>query len=355
VINKFIAASGETPTAEAVKKLRDMVRDTYSDVLARFDLEEYVKFADSTDSRIGELSNTVDSLDDAMSHLAGTLGSAQKDLTTLDKILFGTTYDNTAPIPGIDAATEQLQSVTDAIEATRSAFESTMTNLEAYADSLQGPIGAFHQLAEAMALVAGITLPTTGTVAPTIPMPSLLQTPDGLNERMQRPVSEEYNPRGYYDGQAVSGYTNLPPGMFGHATVIGVYDAVLDRVIREEDEMSDRLKARMAEIKAMRDSEDEYRQVTTMPVPPITEFNAELKARLAEYAAAFASSIQTVGINGAQTNVTMYNQIPITITINDAQDMNTADLAEQVEEAVGRAIRASGGSYISSPAGSISG
>jgi tape measure domain-containing protein len=360
VINKFIAASGETPTAESVKKLRDMVRDTYADVLARFDLEEYVKFADSTDSRIGELSNTVDSLDDAMSHLAGTLGSAQKDLTTLDKILFGTTYDNTAPIPGIDAATEQLQSVTDAIEATRSAFESTMTNLEAYADSLQGPIGAFHQLAEAMALVAGITLPTTGTVAPTIPMRSLLQTPDGLEERMQRPVSEKYNPRGYYDGQGVSGHTNLPPGMVGHAMLLGVYDAVLDRVIREEDEMSDRLKARLKELEAIRflgseEPEDEYRQVTAMPVPPITEFNAELKARLAEYAAAFASSIQTVGINGAQTTVTMYNQIPITITINDAQDMNTADLAEQVEEAVGRAIRASGGSYISSPTGSISG
>jgi hypothetical protein len=337
-----------------------MVRDTYADVLARFDLEEYVKFADSTDSRIGDLSNTVDSLDDAMSHLAGTLGSAQKDLTTLDKILFGTTYNSTAPIPGIDAATEQLQSVTDAIEATRSAFESTMTNLEAYADSLQGPIGAFHQLAEAMALVAGITLPTTGTVAPTIPMRSLLQTPDGLEERMQRPVSEKYNPRGYYDGQGVSGHTNLPPGMVGHAMLLGVYDAVLDRVIREEDEMSDRLKARLKELEAIRflgseEPEDEYRQVTAMPVPPITEFNAELKARLAEYAAAFASSIQTVGINGAQTTVTMYNQIPITITINDAQDMNTADLAEQVEEAVGRAIRASGGSYISSPTGSISG
>jgi hypothetical protein len=78
----------------------------------------------------------------------------------------------------------------------------------------------------------------------------------------------------------------------------------------------------------------------------ITEFNAELKAKLAEYAATFASSVQTVGINGAQTTVTMYNQIPINITINDAQDMNTAELAAQVEEAVGRALRASGGSYI---------
>jgi len=389
VINKFIAASGETPTAESVKKLRDMVRDTYSDVLARFDLEEYVKFADSTDSRIGELSNTVDSLDDAMSHLAGTLGSAQKDLTTLDKILFGTTYNSTAPIPGIDAATEQLQSVTDAIEATRSAFESTMTNLEAYADSLQGPIGAFHQLAEAMALVAGITLPTTGTAAPTtgattptaggrsgslafggapsattpnatFGMGLTLEQMRGITPIGKTPESLTGSRR-YEDGQVIDGMTGLPEGMLGHATVIGIYDAVLDMVV-EYEEISDRLKAKMKERHDRLFNEredmrfnDEYKQARAMPVAPITEFNAELKARLAEYAAAFASSIQTVGINGAQTTVTMYNQIPITITINDAQDMNTADLAEQVEEAVGRAIRASGGSYISSPAGSISG
>ena len=62
VINKFIQASGETPTAEAVQKLRDMVRDTYADVLAKFDLEEYAKFADSTDSRIGNLSGTINNL-----------------------------------------------------------------------------------------------------------------------------------------------------------------------------------------------------------------------------------------------------------------------------------------------------
>lgn len=217
VINKFIQASGETPTAESVQKLRDMVRDTYADVLARFDLEEYAKFADSTDSRIGALSGTLNSLDDVMSHLSGTLGAAQNNLTTLDKILFGSTYDNTAPIPGIDAATEQLQSVTDAIEATRSAFESTMTNLESYADSLSGPIGAFHQLAVQMSDISQL-----------------------------------------------------------------------------------------------------------------------------------ATQIKTSGIGGVQASVTSYNTVPVNITITNAQDMDAAELAALVEEGVGRALRGSGGSYITS-------
>jgi hypothetical protein len=230
-------------------------------------------------------------------------------------LLFGTTYNSAAPIPGIDVATEQIDVITAAILDMQTAFEGTMDSLEAYADSLEGPIGAFHQMAADIKSIAGlaggITLPTAGTAAPT----TLTPTPT------------TGNPYGYKDGEMVDPNRDLPEGMMG-AAVMGYWDDALKMIVNE---LPERLR---------------QQKVSTMPVPQITEFNAELKAKLAEYAAAFASSVQTVGINGAQTTVTMYNQIPINITINDAQDMDTAELAAQVEEAVGRALRASGGSYI---------
>jgi len=272
MFEKFIKSMGQTPDEAKIAELKELVRDTYTDVLAAMDAREYEKFASSADPRIGQLTNQIDQIGDSITHLKDSLDGG---LTNLDKLLFGTTYNSAAPIPGIDVATEQIDVITAAILDMQTAFEGTMDSLEAYADSLEGPIGAFHQMAADIKSIAGlaggITLPTTGTMR----------------------LSESEEPI---------------------ATIMPI--------------------------------EDEYRQVSNMPVPPIAEFNAELKAKLAEYAAAFASSVQTVGINGAQTTVTMYNQIPINITINDAQDMDTAELAAQVEEAVGRALRASGGSYI---------
>jgi hypothetical protein len=307
----------------------------------------------------------------------------------------------------------------------QTAFEGTMTNLEAYADSLQGPIGAFHQLAEAMGLVAGITLPTTGTAAPTAgtttptaggkvgslgfdgvtggPAPAGPSISEEAKNTLQDLMQGILN----NGGDQMLSNMPVPVGPTTPRPIRGEGDDIYvspehkalvlklkeqEKIVALEEErrakeieegtlgfdMGMRLGLAKEEYektlkqiwaymeKGVGDEgyQEEYlysidntlnRGLTNMPVPPITEFNAELKAKLAEYAAAFASSVQTVGINGAQTTVTMYNQIPITITINDAQDMNTADLAEQVEEAVGRAIRASGGSYISSTTGSISG
>jgi hypothetical protein len=224
MLEQFIASIGKTPSSAKIEELRKLIRDTYADVLTGIDVAEYSKFANSTDSRVGQLSNTIDSIADAMTHLQNTLGSS---LTTLDKILFGSTYDASRPISGFDAATEQIDTITAAITDMQTAFEGTMTNLEAYADSLQGPIGAFHQLAEAMSLVTG-------------------------------------------------------------GATLGL-----------------------------------------------------------------AASVQTSGISGAKTTITTYNQVPVNITINGAQGMDTADLAAHVEEAVGRAIRSSGGSYITSPIGSL--
>ena len=307
MFEKFIKSMGQTPDDAKIAELKELVRDTYTDVLAAMDAREYEKFANSADPRIGQLTNQIDQIGDSITHLKGSLDGG---LTNLDKLLFGTTYNSAAPIPGIDVATEQIDVITAAIIDMQAAFEGTMDSLEAYADSLEGPIGAFHQMAADIKSIAGlaggITLPTAGTAAPT-------------------PTAE--NPYGYRDGEMVDPNRDLPEGMVG-AAVMGYWDDVLKSVVYS---LPERL---------------EQQEVSTMPVSQIAEFNAELSAKLAEYAAAFASSVQTVGINGAQTTVTMYNQIPINITINDAQDMDTAELAAQVEEAVGRALRASGGSYI---------
>jgi len=304
MFEKFIKSMGQTPDEAKIAELKELVRDTYTDVLAAMDAREYEKFANSADPRIGQLTNQVDQISDSITHLKDSLDGG---LTNLDKLLFGTTYNSAAPIPGIDVATEQIDVITAAILDMQTAFEGTMDSLEAYADSLEGPIGAFHQMAADLKSIAGlaggITLSTAGTAAPT-------------------PTAE--NPYGYRDGEMVNPYRDAPEGSFNPA-VMAYWDDVLKQYVNQ---IPDRELA------------------TIMPVPQITEFNAELKAKLAEYAATFASSVQTVGINGAQTTVTMYNQMPINITINDAQDMNTAELAAQVEEAVGRALRASGGSYI---------
>jgi tape measure domain-containing protein len=214
MLEQFIASIGQSPSSAKIDELRKLIRDTYSDVLTSIDVAEYSKFADSTDARVGKLSSTIDNVADAMTHLKDSLGSG---LTTLDKILFGDTYDASRPISGFDAATEQIDTITSSIKDMQTAFEGTMSNLEAYAASLQGPIGAFHQL-----------------------------------------------------GLEIGNLSQL------------------------------------------------------------------------------ATSIQTNGIGGVQASVTTYNQVPITITVNGAQDMNANDLAAKVEEAVGRAIRSSGGSYITS-------
>jgi hypothetical protein len=302
MFEKFIKSMGQTPDDAKIAELKELVRDTYTDVLAAMDAREYEKFASSADPRIGQLTNQIDQIGDSITHLKDSLDGG---LTNLDKLLFGTTYNSAAPIPGIDVATEQIDVITAAILDMQTAFEGTMDSLEAYADSLEGPIGAFHQMAADIKSIAGlaggITLPTAGTAAPT-------------------PTAE--NPYGYRDGEMVNPYRD-DPGI--NPAVMAYWDDVLKTYVNQ---IPDRQLA------------------TIMPVRPITEFNAELAAILAEYAATFASSVQTVGINGAQTTVTMYNQMPINITINDAQDMNTAELAAQVEEAVGRALRASGGSYI---------
>ena len=317
----FIKSMGQTPDEAKIKELKELVRDTYTDVLAAMDAREYEKFASSADPRIGQLTNQVDQISDSITHLKDSLDGG---LTNLDKLLFGTTYDSAAPIPGIDVATEQIDVITASILDMQTAFEGTMDSLEAYADSLEGPIGAFHQMVADIQSIAGlaggITLPSAGTAAP---------TPSGAGSLRfgETPTPTTENPYGYRDGEMVNPYRDRPEGVFSPA-VMGYWDDVLKTIVNQ---LPERLN---------------QQEASTMPVPQIAEFNAELKAKLAEYAAAFASSVQTVGINGAQTTVTMYNQIPINITINDAQDMNTAELAAQVEEAVGRALRASGGSYI---------
>ena len=321
ILEQFIKSSGDTPSAEKISELRELIRDTYEDVLTSLDIEGYEKFANSADARVGQLSGTIDDISDAMVHLQETLGGG---LTTLDKLLFGSTYNSAAPISGFDAATEQIDVITASILDMQAAFEGTMDSLEAYADSLEGPIGAFHQMVADLQSIAGlaggITLPTAGTAAPT---PSRT----GSLRFGETPTPTAENPYGYRDGEMVNPYRDAPEGSLHHM-MMGYWDDVLKTIVYQLPERLNRQEA------------------STMPVPQISEFNAELKAKLAEYAASFASSVQTVGINGAQTTVTMYNQIPINITINDAQDMNTAELAAQVEEAVGRALRASGGSYI---------
>jgi tape measure domain-containing protein len=247
IIETFMKSIGEVPTAEKMKELKTLIRDTYADVLAGLDAAEYAKFANSSDVRVGNLTANISTIDDAMKHLSDTLNGG---MTTLDKILFGDKYQADKPLSGFDAATEQIDVITAAIADMQTAFEGTMTNLEAYADSLQGPIGAFHQLAEAMSLVG----------------------------------------------------ESIPNATFGMGMTL--------------DEM--------------------------------TGLGQNLGASMG-----LAASVQTSGIGGARTSVTTYNQVPVNITINGAQDMNTADLAAKVEEAVGRAIRGSGGSYITSPTGSL--
>jgi phytoene/squalene synthetase len=462
----FIKSMGQTPDEAKIAELKELVRDTYTDVLAAMDAREYEKFASSADPRIGQLTNQVDQISDSITHLKDSLDGG---LTNLDKLLFGTTYNSAAPIPGIDVATEQIDVITAAILDMQTAFEVTMDSLEAYADSLEGPIGAFHQMAADLKSIAGLagglTLPTAGAAAPTPAsggkvgsqsftdgvtggpvttgpsiseeakntlqelmrnilnnggdqmlsnMPILgglkrtkpvVDAPAGSPEaeiiarlqraeenlKIQQKLREEAAQSGLMDNdmgmelskakmeldRARAEYEKYISGVTQDNGAVDYLERLKEFAQREREksgpaqgpgeadyqqylkEFAQRERDRfndgmardaMAREPMTKEKFEEYtrQEASTMPVSmsPVTEFNAELKAKLAEYAAAFASSVQTVGINGAQTTTTMYNQIPINITINDAQDMNTAELAAQVEEAVGRALRASGGSYI---------
>lgn len=129
----------------AIERMRNALRDTYSQALFSIDVREYSKFADSKDPRIGQFSNAIDSLKDVISQVKGVMGAGAADLTTLDKILFGTNYDPKAPISGLDFGKEQINAVKTAMESTRGSFESSMTSIRAYAQELGGPIGSFHQ------------------------------------------------------------------------------------------------------------------------------------------------------------------------------------------------------------------
>jgi hypothetical protein len=136
---------------EAIQKMRDVLRDTYGQALLSVDVEQYAKFADSSDARIGKLSNVANSLKDVMDQIDGIMsaGSASK-MTSLDKLLFGADFDRndlsgTGPVGNLQFGKTQIDAVTTAVAATRDAFESSMNSIKAYASELSGPLGAFHQ------------------------------------------------------------------------------------------------------------------------------------------------------------------------------------------------------------------
>ena len=136
---------------EAIQKMRDVLRDTYGQALLSVDVEQYAKFADSSDARIGKLSNVANSLKDVMDQIDGIMsaGSASK-MTSLDKLLFGADFDpsnlsGTGPVSNLQFGKTQIDAVTTAVAATRDAFESSMNSIKAYASELSGPLGAFHQ------------------------------------------------------------------------------------------------------------------------------------------------------------------------------------------------------------------
>ena len=134
----------------AIEKMRATLRDTYGQALLSFDVEAYAKFADSSDLRIGKLSGVANSLKDVMSQIGNVMADPSK-MTTLDKLLFGSSFDPSNlsgannPISNLQFGKTQIDYVTTAITATRDAFESSMNSIKAYASELSGPLGSFHQ------------------------------------------------------------------------------------------------------------------------------------------------------------------------------------------------------------------
>ena len=139
----------------AIQKMRDVLRDTYGQALLSVDVEQYAKFADSSDGRIGTLSGVVTNLKDVMTQIDNVMsaGAASK-MTSLDKLLFGQNFDPNNlsgegnPISNIVFGKTQIDAVSAAVVATRDAFESSMNSIKAYASELSGPLGAFNQQAE---------------------------------------------------------------------------------------------------------------------------------------------------------------------------------------------------------------
>jgi tape measure domain-containing protein len=137
---------------EAIQKMRDVLRDTYGQALLSVDVEQYAKFADSSDPRIGALSGVVTNLKDVMTQIDNVMsaGAASK-MTSLDKLLFGQNFDPNNlsgagnPISNIMFGKTQIDAVSAAVIATRDSFESSMNSIKAYAAELGGPLGAFHQ------------------------------------------------------------------------------------------------------------------------------------------------------------------------------------------------------------------
>ena len=133
----------------AIQKMRDVLRDTYGQALLSVDVEQYAKFADSSDERIGTLSGVAKSLKDVMDQIDGIMSNPNK-MTSLDKLLFGADFDpnnisGTGPVSNLKFGKTQIDAVTTAVTATRDAFESSMNSIKAYASELSGPLGAFHQ------------------------------------------------------------------------------------------------------------------------------------------------------------------------------------------------------------------
>ena len=136
----------------AIQKMRDVLRDTYGQALLSVDVEQYAKFADSSDARIGTLSGVVTNLKDVMTQIDNVMsaGAASK-MTSLDKLLFGQNFDANNlsgagnPISNIMFGKTQIDAVSAAVIATRDSFESSMNSIKAYASELSGPLGAFHQ------------------------------------------------------------------------------------------------------------------------------------------------------------------------------------------------------------------
>jgi hypothetical protein len=134
----------------AIQKMRDVLRDTYGQALLAVDVEQYAKFADSSDKRIGTLSGVANSLKDVMDQI-GNVMSSPNQMTTLDKLLFGANFDPSNlsgannPISNLQFGKTQIDYVTTAITATRDAFESSMNSIKSYAAELSGPLGSFNQ------------------------------------------------------------------------------------------------------------------------------------------------------------------------------------------------------------------
>jgi hypothetical protein len=133
----------------AIQKMRDVLRDTYGQALLSIDVEQYAKFADSSDARIGTLSGVAKSLKDVMDQIDNVMSSPNK-MTSLDKLLFGADFDpnnisGTGTVSNLKFGKTQIDAVTTAVAATRDAFESSMNSIKAYASELSGPLGSFHQ------------------------------------------------------------------------------------------------------------------------------------------------------------------------------------------------------------------